>query len=124
MPVVESVASGLAVGFRVGEFVDLGGESQLRRERERETYKGDGLDEIACDFSDDFKIIILVEHSSLPPGCAHSCCAHSCCSTAATCFSFALAPGDSDGPHGQPKAHVFIAFGVATVRYKCRDLVL
>lgn len=88
-------------------------------ERERETYKGDGLDEIACDFSDDFKIIILVEHSSLPPGCAHSCC-----STAATCFSFALAPGDSDGPHGQPKAHVFIAFGVATVRYKRRDLVL
>lgn len=79
--------------------------------KEKWTYKGDGLDEITGDFTDDFKVIILVEHSSLAPGCAHPCSSVSTLSSG---------PERADG---QPKAHIFVAFGIPTVRFKRRDLV-
>lgn len=86
--------------------------------KEKWTYKGDGLDEITCDFTDDFKVIILVEHSSLAPGCAHPC------SSVSTLSSGPERAERAERADGQPKAHIFIAFRVPTVRFKRRDLAV
>lgn len=92
------------------------GEGEGEEEgKEKWTYKGDGLDEITCDFTDDFKVIILVEHSSLAPGCAHPCSSVSTLSSG---------PERAERADGQPKAHIFIAFRVPTVRFKRRDLAV
>lgn len=81
----------------MGEFVNLGrrgggvSNSNLSVEwKERGgTYERDSLDEVTCDFSDDFIVIILMEHSPLP-----TCCA---CASARTVNLFTCTPDRSDG---------------------------
>lgn len=83
----------------MGEFVNLAGEGggvsnsnlsvEWKRERGEGTYERDSLDEVTCDFSDDFIVIILMEHSPLP-----TCCARA---SARTVNLFTCTPDRSDG---------------------------